>query len=188
MDSQTFNFDREQFRKEEFNPKSKRWQFKHIMLVDQSNYRKLGQWLLPTPEICGSNPVIVKFYLLPIVLKRRKERKKWPGKAHLKIYLEHFLKGVKQSTLVNYGQKIVYLVPTRILSALQLYLLPKVEIYECRVLTTRKFIRLSETHYTIPTRLFVVCHHCNDRIHLVEYISDFRALQQLAHRQLRTCL
>ena len=34
------------------------------MVVDQ-----LGEWLLPLPEIRGSNPVVGKFYLLSTVLK-----------------------------------------------------------------------------------------------------------------------
>ena len=48
------------------------WVVDVSQLVEQS---------LLTPEICGSNPVISKFYLLPTVLKRQKyikEASKWP--------------------------------------------------------------------------------------------------------------
>ena len=38
---------------------------------------QLVEWSIPTPEICASNPVIGKFYLLSTVFKRRKE-KEWP--------------------------------------------------------------------------------------------------------------
>ena len=37
--------------------------------------------LLPTPEICSSNPVIVKFYLISTLLKRKRKKKvrEWPN-------------------------------------------------------------------------------------------------------------
>ena len=49
---------------------------------------------LPTPEVCGSNPVIGKKYiedLLSTVLIRRKEKEKRPGMAHLKNILYSIL-------------------------------------------------------------------------------------------------
>ena len=46
---------------------------------------QLAEGLLPTPEVCGSNPVIGKIYfecLLLTVFKDEKKRKKRPGMVH----------------------------------------------------------------------------------------------------------
>ena len=45
---------------------------------------QLAVWSLPTPEVCGSNPVLgiehLPFYLLSTVLKRQKKKsgREWP--------------------------------------------------------------------------------------------------------------
>ena len=42
------------------------------------------EWSLPTPEICGSNPNIVKILSANCILEKTKIKKKRPGMAHLK--------------------------------------------------------------------------------------------------------
>ena len=51
---------------------------------------QLVEWLLLTPEIRGSNPVIGKFYLQS-VLKRRKKKKE-AGNCPFKKHFVHFAK------------------------------------------------------------------------------------------------
>ena len=50
---------------------------------------QLVEWLLPTPEAHGSNPVIGKIYiehclLSTVTIEKTKIKKKRPGMAHLK--------------------------------------------------------------------------------------------------------
>ena len=48
---------------------------------------QLAVWSLPTPEVCGSNPVLgIEHlpFLLTVICIEKTKKEKWPGMAHLK--------------------------------------------------------------------------------------------------------
>ena len=57
------------------------------MTIMGSGVAHLVEWLLTTPEVRGSNPVIGNFYIEHYFfncIEKTKIKKKWPGMAHLK--------------------------------------------------------------------------------------------------------
>ena len=71
------------------------------VVVDQ-----LGEWLLPLPEIRGSNPVVGKFYLLSTVLKpywkdenKAKRCRNWPNlKKNKTNFVQHKFVEIQHNT------------------------------------------------------------------------------------------
>jgi len=55
------------------------------MTIMGSGVAHLVEWLLTTPEVRGSNPVIGNFYIEHYFfncIEKTKIKKKWPGMAH----------------------------------------------------------------------------------------------------------